>query len=128
MATILQEDATVNAKLGLFFYLTFYICNIDQRIVIFFFFFFFYKNYYFDASSSQDLFNILYLIIPPPTPRPIPRNEAMNCTPLPPPPPPPPPNEASNFASMPRPSEACFVPLKISRRLQICVLRGLTGM
>ena len=51
----------------------------------------------------------------------------MNCTPLP-PPPPLPPNEASNFASMPRPSEACFVPLKISRRLQICVLRGLTGM
>ena len=48
--------------------------------------------------------------------------------PLFPPLPPPPPNEASNFASMPRPSEACFVPLKISRRLQICVLRGLTGM
>ena len=52
------------------------------------------------------------------------RNQDLNCTPS----RPPPPTESSNFALMARPSEARFVPLKISRRLQICVLRGLTGI
>ena len=57
MAKILQENTTVNARLSLFVILP----SISVILIKKPYFF----NYYFEASSSQNLFDILFLIIPP---------------------------------------------------------------